>query len=82
MIAGDEPPGTHRALVACLALVGIQGLVNAGSVLFVDVPEDRVYQYSTAALTLLQFGVMLAVILIIARPLGERAALALRRPVS
>ena len=82
MIAGAEPPGTNRALVAWLALVGIQGLVNVGSVLFVDVPEDRVYRYSTAALSLLQFGVMLAVVLIIARPLGERAALALKRPVS
>ena len=49
MIAGAEPPGTNRALVAWLALVGIQGLVNVGSVLFVDVPDDRVYRYSTAA---------------------------------
>lgn len=57
-------------------------LVNIGSAIFVDVPEDRVYRYSTAATTLLQFGVMLAVVLFIARPRGLRVALALRRPVS
>jgi len=79
---GDEPSKTNRALVAWFALVVIQGLVNVGSVLFVDVPEDRVYRYSTAASTLLQFGVMLAVVLIIARPRGLRETLALRRPVS
>jgi len=79
---GDEPSKTNHALVAWFALVVIQALVNVGSVLFVDVPEDRVYRYSTAATTLLQFGVMLAVVLIIARPQGLREALALRRPVS
>lgn len=82
MIARNEPPGTHRALVAWVALVVIHGLVNLGSVLFVDVPEDRVYRYSSAALTLLQFGVLLALVLIIARPLGVRATLASRRPAS
>ncbi|MGI9022030.1 MAG: CPBP family intramembrane glutamic endopeptidase [Acidimicrobiales bacterium] len=82
MSTGDEPARTNRALVAWFALVVIQALVNVGSVLFVDVPEDRVYRYSTAATTLLQFGVMLAVVLIIARPLGLREILALRRPAS
>jgi len=70
--AGNEPAKANRALVAWLALVVIQALVNLGSVLFVDVPEDRVYRYSTAATTLLQFGVMFAVVLIIARPRGLR----------
>lgn len=63
-------------------MVVVQALVNVGSVLFVDVPEDRIYRYSNAALTLLQFGVLLAVVLLIARPRGLREALALRRPVS
>ena len=79
---GEEFAGTNRALVAWFALVVIQALVNVGSVLFVEVSEDRVYRYSAAATALLQFGVMLAVVLIIARPRGLRETLALRRPVS
>jgi len=81
-MTGDEPADTNRALVAWFALVVIQALVNVGSVVFVDVPDDRVYRYSTVATTLLQFGVLLVVVLIIARPRGLQETLALRRPPS
>ena len=82
MTTADQRAKTDRALAAWLALVFLQTLVNVGNVLFVEVPEDRIYLYSTAATALLQFGAMLAVVLIIARPRGLRETLALRRPVS
>jgi len=56
--------------------------LNFATAVFVEVPEDRIYRYQTAVLTLLQFGTLLAVVLLIARPGGLRDVLALRRPSS
>jgi len=38
-----------------LALVAAVTLLNIGTVMFVDVPADRIYRYSTTVLALLQF---------------------------
>ncbi len=70
------------ALWAWCAVVGAQIVVNVASVAFVDVPEDKIYHYRFAALAALQFGVLLAAILVIASRSDLREALALRRPAS
>ncbi len=72
----------NGALWAWLALVGVQTLLNVGAVLFIDVPADRIYRYSNAVQALLQFGVMLAIVVLIARPGGLRETLALKQPLS
>jgi len=73
---------SNGRLVAWSALIAATTLLNFGSAAFVDVPEDRIYRYQTAVSTLLQFGTLLAVVLLIARPGGLRDVLVLRRPSS
>jgi len=82
MSAQHEIADSNGALVAWSGLVAGQALVNFGGDLFGDVPEDRIYRYSNAALALLQFGVILAVVLVIAKRGGPREALALGSPTS
>ncbi len=82
MNAQHEIAHRNGALVAWSGLVVVQALVNFGVDLFGDVPEDRIYRYSNAALALLQFGAILAVVLMIARRGELRETLALRRPSS
>ncbi len=77
-----EAAGGRGALWAWLALVAAVTLLNIGTVMFVDVPADRIYRYSTTVLALLQFGLMLAVVGVIARAGGLREVLALRAPSS
>jgi hypothetical protein len=77
-----EAAGGRGALWAWLVLVAAVTLLNIGTVMFVDVPADRIYRYSTTVLALLQFGLMLAVVGVIARAGGLREVLALRAPSS
>lgn len=82
MSGEGETGNSTGALWAWVGLVAVQAAVNfLGPVLW-DAPEDRIYRYSNAALALLQFGAMLAVVVIIARPGGLRNMLALRYPSS
>lgn len=73
---------SNGRLVGWAALAAAQTLLNIGAVLFVDIPEDRIYRYANAGQALLQFATMLAIVLVIARPGGMREMLALRRPSS
>ncbi len=71
-------------LVAWFSLAGALALLNIATIIFADVPADRMYaiRWSTTGLALLQFGLMLAGTLIIARGGRMREALALRAPSS
>ena len=60
-------------LVSVLALLGYAGRASGGKP-----PKDAAYLYSTAASGLAQYAIVLAVVLLIARP--EWSLLALRRP--
>ena len=60
-------------LVAVLALLGYASRAEGGKP-----PKDAAYQYSTAAGGLVQYAIILAVVLLIARPTWS--LLALRRP--
>ena len=80
-----DPPRPARSdgrLVAWLALVGLLIFVNYYGRATVGAPErDVLYRWETVAAALTQFGVMLGVILLIARG-ALRELLALRRPAS
>ncbi len=78
----NEVALSNGRLLAWSALIAATTLLNFATAAFVEVPEDRIYRYQTAVLTLLQFGTLLAVVLLIARPGGLRDVLALRRPSS
>jgi CAAX protease family protein len=60
-------------LVSLLALIGYASRLSGGKP-----PDDAAYLYSTAASGLVQYGIILGVVLLIARP--EWSLLALRRP--
>jgi membrane protease YdiL (CAAX protease family) len=65
------------ALVATLAAIAFAGRFFGGSV-----PKNAVYRYSLAGNELFLFGIVLLVILLIARGVSQREAFALRRPSS
>jgi CAAX protease family protein len=76
---GRIPPGRLTgwfALVGALAALSYTATIAGG-----DIPDDVLYQWSTAALALVQYAVILAIVLLISRGI-PRAALGLRRPTS
>jgi hypothetical protein len=64
------------ALVAALALLGYASRASGGKP-----PQNAAYHYSTAVGGVIQYGIILAIVLVIARPEWRRL-LALRRPTS
>ncbi len=82
-VKGDGPEGRGR-LLAWLGLAAALALLNIATIIFTDVPADRMYaiRWSTTGLALLQFGLMFAGTLIIARGGRLRETLALRAPSS
>ena len=74
-------PLDRRRLLGWVGLVGALALLGYGSrVAGGKPPEDAAYQYSTAVSGLIQYAIILAVVLAIARP--EWRLLALRPPAS
>lgn len=84
---GDAPrptSGRHPGkLAAWLAFVGLLTLLSYASRLSdVETPDDVAYRYSSSVAALIQYGLMLVVLLLIARGLPLRDAFAWRRPAS
>ena len=77
-----KPARSDARLVSWLALVGTLALLNFVGNAEADPDRDFVYLWSSVALGLIQFGVMLAIILAIAGRRQTRDMLALRRPLS
>ncbi|HEX2428294.1 MAG TPA: CPBP family intramembrane glutamic endopeptidase [Gaiellaceae bacterium] len=63
--------------VGALALLGYAARLGEG-----DTPDDLAYRWSSSVAALLQYGIMLGILLLIARGLPRRDAFALRRPRS
>src|SRR5262245_24799432 len=66
-------------LVFVLVLAGLGYAARLGDT---EVPEDIAYRYSSSIAALVQYAVMLAILLLIARRLPTREAFALRPPAS
>ena len=79
-----DGPEWRGRLLAWLSLAAALALLNIATIMFTDVPADRMYaiRWSTTGLALLQFGLMFAGTLIIARGDRLRETLALRAPSS
>ncbi len=77
---------THKLpgrLIAWLAFVlGLAALGYASHLSEAEPPDDVAYRYSSSVAALVQYGVMLGILLLIARGLPLREAFALRRPAS
>ena len=63
-------------------VVVLAALAYAGRFSDAEPPDDFLYTYEAAVASLVQFGVMLAIVLAIARGAPAREVLALRRPAS
>ena len=63
--------------VVALALLGYASRLGGS-----DTPDDLAYRYSSSIAALVQYGVMLGILLLIARGLSRRELFALRRPSS
>lgn len=66
-------------LVFVLALTGIAYLARLADT---ETPDDLAYRYSSSVAAVVQYGIMLGVLLLIARGLSLREAFALRSPAS
>lgn len=82
----SEPPVERRhpgRLLAWLCFVlGLTALNYAGRFATEDTPDDIAYQWTSSIGVVVQFGLMVGVLLLIARGLPKRELFALRRPES
>jgi membrane protease YdiL (CAAX protease family) len=79
-----ETAGKHRGRVlAWLIFVGVLTLLAYGArISDTETPDDLAYRWESSIAALIQYGIMLGIILLIARGLPKRELLALRRPAS
>jgi membrane protease YdiL (CAAX protease family) len=70
-------------LLAWLIFVGVLTLLAyAARLVDTDTPDDLAYRWSSSVAALIQYGIMLGILLLIARGLPKRELFALRRPAS
>lgn len=70
-------------LLAWFVFVGALTLLAYGARLSdTDTPDDLAYRYSSSVAALIQYGIMLGILLLIARGLPKRELFAFRRPAS
>jgi membrane protease YdiL (CAAX protease family) len=79
----DVPARSRRKLVAWLVFVGVLTALSLSARLAgTEAPDDLAYHYSSSVAALFQYGIMLGILLLIARGLPRRETFALRRPES
>src|SRR4026207_2091134 len=70
-------------LLAGLVFVSLLPLLASGARLTdTETPDDLAYRYSSSVAAVIQYGIMLGILLLIARGLPRRELFALRRPAS
>ncbi|CAN5273254.1 hypothetical protein BH09ACT13_BH09ACT13_08790 [soil metagenome] len=83
MESAEAPPPSPWRLVAWLGFVSaLAALGYASRFSDADPPEDLAYRYSSSVAAVVQYGIMLAILLLIARGLPLRDAFGLHRPAS
>ena len=83
MVADPTRKQTPWRLLAWLVFVLVLAVLGYAAQLAVDdTPDDIAYRYSSAVAAVIQYGVMLGILLLIARGLPLRDTFALRRPAS
>ena len=79
-VAPSRHPG--RLLAWLVFVLGLTALNYAGRFAAEDTPDDIAYQWTSSIGVVVQFGLMLGVLLLIAKGLPKRELFALRRPRS
>jgi len=80
--SATESVGRGR-LIAWLVFVGLLALISyAGRLSDTETPDDLAYRYSSSIAAIVQYGIMLGVLLLIARGRSRREVFALSRPQS
>ena len=81
---GDPPKTRYRGkLTAWLVFVSALALLGyAARLSGTDTPDDLAYRWSSSVAALVQYGLMLGILLLIARGIPRRESFALRRPRS
>ncbi|MBA2641863.1 MAG: CPBP family intramembrane metalloprotease [Actinobacteria bacterium] len=83
MESAEAPRPSPWRLVAWLGFVSaLAALGYASRFSDADPPEDLAYRYSSSVAAVVQYGIMLAILLLIARGLPLRDAFGLHRPAS
>ena len=77
-----ERPATWRLVAWLVFVLALTALSYAARLSGEDPPEDLAYRYSSSIAAVIQYGVMLGILLLIARGLPLREVFALRRPAS
>jgi len=82
-VVTSEPPRRTGRLVGWLAFVlALTAIAYAGRLADTETPDDLAYRYSSSVAALVQYGLMLGILLLIARGLPRAEMFALRRPAS
>lgn len=71
-----------RLVIWLLVVSALAALNYAAQLAGTETPDDLAYRYSSSIAALVQYGIMLAILLLIARGLSRRDLFALRRPDS
>jgi membrane protease YdiL (CAAX protease family) len=79
-LASEKHPG--RLLAWLVFVVALTLLAYAARLSDAGTPDDLAYRYSSSVAALIQYGLMLGILLLIARGLPKGELLALRRPAS
>ncbi len=83
MATGISGVSFPRRLAAWLIFVIVLALLGYGAQFgSEEMPDDLAYRYSSSIAALVQYGIMLGILLLIARGLPKREFFALRRPPS
>jgi membrane protease YdiL (CAAX protease family) len=82
MSTHDFPRRRGRLAGWLVFVLTLAGLGYAAQLADTETPDDLAYRYSSSAAALIQYGIMLGVLLLIARGLPRREVFALRRPRS
>lgn len=82
MVASDLPRSTGRLVGWLVFVLALTAIAYAGRFADTETPDDLAYRYSSSVAALVQYGLMLGILLLIARGLPRAEMFALRRPAS
>ena len=82
MTASETPRMPGRLAAWLVFVLALTALAYAARLADTETPDDIAYRYSSSVAALIQYGLMLGVLLLIARGLPTREMFALRRPSS
>ena len=82
MVTSDPPRRTGRLVGWLVFVLALTAIAYAGRLADTETPDDLAYRYTSSIAALVQYGLMLGILLLIARGLPRREMFALRRPAS